>query len=55
MELKHGIHGGWSTVHIVDGQRDSGTFDRMTDEIENVIKENARVITERIKRNLCRS
>ena len=30
-----------------DGQQDSGTFDRMTDEIENVIKENGRVITGR--------
>lgn len=32
-----------------DGQQDSGTFDRMTDEIENVIKENGRVITGRQK------
>ena len=32
-----------------DGQQDFGTFERMTDEIENVIKENGRVITGRQK------
>ena len=32
-----------------DGQQDVGTFDRMTDEIESVIKENGRVVTGRQK------